>query len=83
DVMQIARRYANAGGGVVAVMHDLNLTSMYADSVALIHQGNLVCQDAPQAVLTNERLSAAYDCQLRVNTTPEGGIPFVLPQVAG
>ncbi len=82
DVMQIARRYADAGGGVVAVMHDLNLTAMYADSVALIHQGNLISQDTPQKVLTNERLSAAYDCQLRVNTTPTGETPFVLPQAA-
>lgn len=82
DVMQIGKRYADAGGGVVAVMHDLNLTAMYADSVALIHQGNLVCQDTPAAVLTNERLSGAYDCPLRVNTPPVGDMPFILPQAA-
>ncbi|PID46500.1 MAG: heme ABC transporter ATP-binding protein [Proteobacteria bacterium] len=82
DVMQIAKRYASAGGGVIAVMHDLNLTAMYADSVALVHRGNLVYQDTPQAVLTNERLSAAYDCQLRVNTAPTGDVPFILPQAA-
>jgi iron complex transport system ATP-binding protein len=30
-IMDIARDYAKRGGGVVAILHDLNLTAMYAD----------------------------------------------------
>ncbi len=82
DVMGLAKRYTEAGGGVVAVMHDLNLTAMYADSIALIHRGERMCQDKTAEVLTSERLSSAYGCQLRVNTPPQADIPFVLPQSA-
>ena len=32
-IMDIARDYARRGGGVVAILHDLNLTAMYADQV--------------------------------------------------
>ena len=32
-IMNIARDFAKRGGGVVAILHDLNLTAMYADRV--------------------------------------------------
>ncbi|WP_341365695.1 heme ABC transporter ATP-binding protein [Yoonia sp. BS5-3] len=84
EVMQIARAYADAGGCVIAVMHDLNLTAMFADSVALMKEGRLVLQAAPDVVMTDQILSDAYSCGLRVNLAPSHGrIPFLLPQVAG
>ena len=83
EVTQIARDYADAGGCVIAVMHDLNLTAMFADSVALMKNGRLVVQAAPEAVMTDEILSDAYGCVLRVNAAPaHQGVPYLLPQVA-
>jgi len=81
QVMQIARDYADAGGGVVAVMHDLNLTAMFADSVALISAGRVLGHGAPRAVLSNALLSEAYQCPVRVNTAPKDG-HFILPHAA-
>ncbi|MBO9398523.1 heme ABC transporter ATP-binding protein [Shimia sp. R9_2] len=80
-VMQIARDFADAGGGVVAVMHDLNLTAMFADDVALISDGRILAQGTPEAVFTNTLLSQAYHCAVQVNTTPPSGT-FLLPHVA-
>ncbi|PIE13320.1 MAG: heme ABC transporter ATP-binding protein [Rhodobacterales bacterium] len=82
QVMQIARDYANAGGGVVAVMHDLNLTSMFSNSVALIAEGHVLSQGAPDLVLRNDLLSRAYRCDVRVNAAPSTGT-FILPHAAG
>ena len=42
EVMQIARDFADAGGGVVAVMHDLNLTAMFADRIVLLAEGHVL-----------------------------------------
>ena len=81
QVMQIARDFADAGGGVIAVMHDLNLTAMFADSVALISEGHLMAQGTPEEVLCDDRLSAAYRCAIRVNTKPGQGV-FLLPHAA-
>lgn len=81
QVMQIARNYADAGGGVVAVMHDLNLTSMFADNVALISSGKIVGQGKPEKIISDELLSAAYGCALKVNTFPVNGT-YVLPHAA-
>ncbi|NUB46173.1 heme ABC transporter ATP-binding protein [Fertoebacter nigrum] len=80
-VMQIARDFADAGGGVVAVMHDLNLTAMFADSVALIAEGRVLGQGTPAAVLTDGLLTQAYRCRVRVNTPPAAGT-WLLPHAA-
>ncbi|MEM8627242.1 MAG: heme ABC transporter ATP-binding protein [Pseudomonadota bacterium] len=82
EVMEVARDFAQRGGGVVAVMHDLNLTAMYAASVALLTEGRLVGQDTPAAIMTDAQLSKAYGCTVRVGVAPAGGIPFILPQMA-
>lgn len=81
QIMQVARDFADQGGGVIAVMHDLNLTAMYADSVALMCEGKVLAQDRPDNTLTDALLSRAYGCPLRVSLTPATGV-FILPQVA-
>lgn len=81
-VMQLARDYALRGGGVVAVMHDLNLTAMFADHVTLLHEGHVRAAGAPKEVLRDQVLSACYGCQLRTNTPPPFGGPWILPQAS-
>ncbi|MFD1198654.1 heme ABC transporter ATP-binding protein [Brucella gallinifaecis] len=81
-VMEIARDFAAAGGGVIAILHDLNLTAMFADSIAVMHKGRLDTIGTPQDALTDERLERVYECSLRVGIPPAKGVPFVLPQSA-
>lgn len=82
EVMEIARGYANAGGGVVAVMHDLNLTAMFADHVAILSGGRCLAAGHPKEVMTDAILSKAYGCKLQVNTPPHTDTTFVLPHTA-
>jgi iron complex transport system ATP-binding protein len=80
DVMGIARRFADGGWGVVAVMHDLDLTAMVADHVVLISGGRVAAAGPVQAVIADAPLSAAYGCRVRVSVAPPN--PFVLPHMA-
>ncbi|MBB3995150.1 iron complex transport system ATP-binding protein [Sulfitobacter undariae] len=82
QVMQIMRDFAQAGGGVITVMHDLNLTAMYADRVMMMSGGRLIANDAPAQVLTDDILSRAYNCDLQTNVLPAAGVPFILPHMA-
>lgn len=81
QVMEILADFARRGGGVVAVMHDLNLTAMTAASVALVQDGRLLAQGSPAQVYHSPHLSRAYGCDLAVGAVPQG-TPFVLPQTA-
>ncbi|MEO0764518.1 MAG: heme ABC transporter ATP-binding protein [Pseudomonadota bacterium] len=82
QVMDIARGFAVNGGGVLAVMHDLNLTALYADQMVVMSKGAVRAAGAPQDVMTDAVLSEAYGCALRVSTPPAGAIPYTLPHAA-
>ena len=82
EVMDLVQDYATRGGGVVAVMHDLNLTALYAHSVAMLAGGSVVAQGTPAEVLTDAILSSAYRCALRVNRAPEPPATYLLPHMA-
>lgn len=82
QVMRIARDFADQGGGVVAVMHDLNLTAMFADAVCVLSAGAALAHGGPVEVMTDAVLSRAYGCHLRVGRAPPPGVPFVLPHLA-
>ncbi|WP_103259131.1 heme ABC transporter ATP-binding protein [Tabrizicola aquatica] len=79
QVMRLARSYADAGGGVVAIMHDLNLSAMFADRMAFLVAGRLAAIGTPVEVMQQDLLEAAYGCQITLNRAPVSG-PWLLPQ---
>jgi iron complex transport system ATP-binding protein len=79
-VMDVARGFAQAGGGVLAVLHDLNLAAMYADQIVALRDGQVVASGAPIETLTDQHLEQVFDSALRVNALPQDQTPFVLPQ---
>jgi iron complex transport system ATP-binding protein len=81
-IMNIARDFAMAGGGVIAILHDLNLTAMFADRIVMMHNGQAEASGKPAEVLVDERISRVFECGLKVGVTPAAGAPFVLPQSA-
>jgi len=83
DVMSMAQDYARAGGGVVAVMHDLNLTALFADHIAILSDGVCAAAGPPEQVMTDVNLTQVYGCTLRVNVAPGAGTTYLLPHMAG
>lgn len=81
-IMKIARDFAARGGGVIAVLHDLNLTSMFADHVMVMGRGNAVASGRPGEVFTDDLIHRVFECRLRVGALPAGDAPFILPQSA-
>ncbi|WP_299505694.1 heme ABC transporter ATP-binding protein [uncultured Roseobacter sp.] len=82
EVMRIARDYADAGGGVVAVMHDLNLSAMFADQIVLMKSGRIIADGRTDLVMTDAHLSEAYNCAVRTRTPPPCSDWYLLPQAA-
>ncbi|WP_422372136.1 heme ABC transporter ATP-binding protein [Hoeflea sp.] len=80
-IMDLAADYARRGGGVIAVMHDLNLTAMYADRITLMSRGQVAASGTPDDVFGDEALSQVFGCPLKVGQVPANR-RFVLPQSA-
>jgi iron complex transport system ATP-binding protein len=81
-IMRLARDFCTRGGGVIAIMHDLNLTAMFADRMIMMKSGRVRAAGRPDAVMTDTIMEAVFGCAMRVNTTPAGSVPFVLPHTA-
>lgn len=78
--LDIAKAHASGGGGVLAVLHDVNLAVMVADEIVAMKDGRIVAAGRPDAVLTDEIVRAVYDVEAEVSVVPDG--PFLLPQTA-
>lgn len=78
-IMDVAKHFARSGGGVIAVLHDLNLTALYADAITALREGRVVASGRPETVLTDRVLETVFDVPLRVGAAPGKGMPFVLP----
>ena len=66
DDHAVARAHARKGGGVLAVLHDLNLAAAFADELAVLHQGTIVVRGPPPDVLTGRLLREIYGVSFRV-----------------
>jgi iron complex transport system ATP-binding protein len=67
------------GLGVLAVLHDLNLAAAYCDRLVLMSGGRVRAEGTPDAVLTRELLSAAFETDVYVGANALTGSRIVLP----
>ena len=81
-IMRLARDFCERGGGVVAIMHDLNLTAMFADRMIMMKEGSVRAAGHPRDVMTDAIMEMVFGCAMRVNATPADSVPFVLPHTA-
>lgn len=76
--LRIARQHAAAGGGVLAILHDINLAAMVADEIVAMRDGRVIASGSPAEVVTDGLIQALYGVVARVRGVPDG--PFLLPQ---
>ncbi|MEJ8472831.1 heme ABC transporter ATP-binding protein [Roseibium algae] len=78
QIMEIAANYAKRGGGVLAIMHDLNLTASFADTVLVLQQGSLKALGNVNEVYQDTILTDAYDYPVQVRHIEGRSQPVVL-----
>lgn len=66
------------GVSVVFVVHDLNLAARYADRIAVLEQGKLVCTGTPSEVLTEERVARHFQLDVDIVPHPTLGCPTII-----
>jgi iron complex transport system ATP-binding protein len=62
---------------VVSAMHDLTLAGLYADRLALLHQGHVVATGTAAQVLRPETLSEFYGVSVSVHHDDDGTVVVV------
>jgi len=67
--------------GVAVVTHDLNLASLFSDSILLLHQGKCLSQGHPNTVLTKEIIYRVYGKDIYIGKHPENNRPTFIPRI--
>jgi iron complex transport system ATP-binding protein len=75
----VARLRRDHGLTVVSAMHDLTLAGMYADNLALMHEGSVVAYGPAADVLRPETLAEFYGVRVTVHREPDGTV-VVIPR---
>jgi iron complex transport system ATP-binding protein len=73
--------HAERGVTVLAVLHDLNLASLYCDRLLMLSAGRLAAEGPPNEVLTAGRLNEVYGAPVWCEPHPATGKPYVLPMI--
>lgn len=68
---------------VVAVLHDLNLASMYCNRMLLIHEGKVAAAGTPEELLHSELIKRIYGTEPVVVEHPVHRLPQILLQQGG
>ena len=79
-VLEAAARFAQAGGAVLAVLHDLNLAARYAHRMAVLAEGRVVELGAPAQVLSQELVARVFGLRVQVVEWPGSPGPLVIPE---
>jgi iron complex transport system ATP-binding protein len=82
DIMDLVRQFADGGGAVVAVMHDLNLAARFCDRVVLMKSGEVKYEGKPAEVYRTDVIREIYEIDAYI-ARDDDGIPFVLPRRNG
>ena len=78
-VLDLLHDLATEGAAIVAVLHDLNLAAAYADRVAVLKRGELVCCDAPHAALDPDVLRPVFGLDFISRPHPDLDRPVLIP----
>lgn len=81
SVMETLRKLnRERGATVLLVSHDINLAAVFCPRVILIRDGIIIADGAPEKVISEENLFAAYGVEMTVLSAGEG-VKAVAPQV--
>ncbi len=73
EIFRFCRELSYRGRTVIMVVHELNLAARYCNRLMLIREGQILADDVPNKVLTDELLSKGYGTAICSTTNKETG----------
>ncbi|WP_199084498.1 ABC transporter ATP-binding protein [Bosea sp. ASV33] len=75
EVMQIVRRLTHGRRlTTIVILHDLNIAARFADRIAVMGRGRLVCHGAPKAVIEPAMVAEVFGVEAAMSSGPDGAL---------
>jgi iron complex transport system ATP-binding protein len=79
ELLELVRKLnSEQGVTIAAVMHDLNLASLYFDRLVILKDGAIYADGSPQEVLTADIIQHVYGTPVHVISHPTAGTPHII-----
>lgn len=62
---------------VIAVLHDLNMASVYSDYIVMLKEGKIYEEGEPEKVLNRENIAKVFNTDVFINNNPITGRPYI------
>lgn len=72
QLVDLLKREAAGGRGILVASHDINLLARHCDRVALLHDGKVVVTDVPEQALSRRRVKKVFGVEA---VEPDGYFP--------
>jgi iron complex transport system ATP-binding protein len=79
DLVEATRRCTARGITVVAILHDLNLATLFAKRIVVLAGGRVAADGPPREIITDAMLQEVFKVRDAIGRVPDEGAPFVLP----
>lgn len=75
EVMQIVRRLTHQRRlTTIVILHDLNIAARFADRIAVMCRGRLICHGSPKAVIEPAMIAEVFGVEAAMSSTPDGSL---------
>lgn len=78
SILQAVRVFAERGGAVLVIVHDLNLAARYCDDLLLLNKGHVFSSGSPDEVLRADILREVFGLEVLVQKHPERSHPLII-----
>lgn len=65
--MELFKAYTQKGGGVLVVLHDINLAAKFADRLIWMRDGAIIADGPPAETLTGAQMRTTFDVAAEIN----------------
>lgn len=62
---------------VIAVLHDLNMASVYSDYIVILKEGKIFAEGEPQKVLSCKNIEEVFKTKVYISNNPITGRPYI------
>ena len=76
--LEVLRRLAGDGVGILVVVHDLNLAAQLAHTMVLMKDGQIISADEPANVMQSSLIREVFDVDVSIVNHPRHGHPTAL-----
>jgi len=78
EFLQIAKEFTKKDTVLVAVMHDINLATQFADKLFFLKQGALIASGNPHEILSESLIKEVFDVNTVIINNPVSNTPLVI-----